>query len=76
MMAIAELHASLASVGIPVVGVAHYPDPASRAHHVSAAPAWWHVAESYAVRVDVGRALSAEDEALAADVIAEWATLQ
>lgn len=76
MIDIATLYESLQAADIPVVGVAYYPDPELRHTHVPAGLAWWYVAEDYAVRVDVGRALSAADEALAADVIAAWAVPQ
>jgi hypothetical protein len=72
MMTIAELHASLASVGIPVVGVAYYPDPEMRHQHVPAAPAWWYVAEDYAVRVDHSPAMSVDDAATASGIISTW----
>lgn len=72
MMAIAELHASLASVGIPVVGVAYYPDPELRHTHVSAGPAWWYVAEDYAVRVDLSAPMAIDEETASGEVITAW----
>ena len=69
MIDVASLHESLQSAGLPVVGVAYYPDPELRHTHVPAGHAWWYVATDYAVRVDVSRTLSAADEALAANII-------
>jgi hypothetical protein len=64
MIDIATLYESLQAADIPVVGVAYYPDPELRHQHVPAAPAWWYVAEDYAVRVDTSRAPTLDDVAL------------
>jgi hypothetical protein len=64
MIDIATLYESLQAADIPVVGVAYYPDPEMRHQHVPAAPAWWYVAEDYAVRVDTSRAPTLDDVAL------------
>ena len=69
MLDISTLYDALQTAGIPVVGVAYYPDPELRHTHVPAGHAWWYVAEDYAVRVDVSRTLSAAEEALAANII-------
>ena len=69
---IATLHESLQSAGLPVVGVAYYPDPELRHTHVPAGLAWWHVAESYAVRVDLSQEMSVDDAAAASGIISTW----
>ena len=76
MVDVASLHESLQSAGLPVVGVAYYPDPELRHAHAPVGLAWWYVAEDYAVRVDVSRTMSAADEALAANVISAWSAAQ
>jgi len=72
MIDVASLHESLQSAGLPVVGVAYYPDPELRHTHVPVGLAWWYVAEDYAVRVDVSRTLMADDVVTASMVIAAW----
>jgi hypothetical protein len=64
MIDVMSLHESLQSAGLPVVGVAYYPDPELRHTHVHVGPTWWHVAEDYAVRVDTSRAPTLDDVAL------------
>jgi len=72
MIDVASLHESLQSAGLPVVGVAYYPDPELRHTHVPVGLAWWYVAEDYAVRVDLSRTLMADDVVTASMVIAAW----
>jgi len=72
MVDVASLHESLQSAGLPVVGVAYYPDPELRHTHVPVGLAWWYVAEDYAVRVDLSRTLSADDVVTASMAIAAW----
>jgi len=72
MIDVASLHESLQSAGLPVVGVAYYPDPELRHTHVPVGLAWWYVAEDYAVRVDLSRTLSADDVVTASMAIAAW----
>jgi hypothetical protein len=72
MIDIATLYESLQAADIPVVGVAYYPDPEMRHQHVPAAPAWWYVAEDYAVRVDHSPAMSVDDAATASGIISTW----
>ncbi len=72
MIDVMSLHESLQSAGLPVVGVAYYPDPASRAHHVPAGPAWWYVAEDYAVRVDLSAPMAVDEETASGEVITAW----
>ena len=64
MLDISALYDALQTAGIPVVGVAYYPDPELRHTHVPAGLAWWYVAEDYAVRVDTSRAPTLDDVAL------------
>jgi len=72
MIDVASLHESLQSAGLPVVGVAYYPDPELRHTHVPAGLAWWHVAESYAVRVDLSAPMAVDEETASGEVIADW----
>jgi len=72
MIDVASLHESLQSAGLPVVGVAHYPDPELRHTHVPAGHAWWYVAEDYAVRVDLSQEMSVDDVTTASGVISTW----
>ena len=69
MLDISTLYDALQTAGIPVVGVAYYPDPELRHTHVPAGPAWWYVAEDYAVRVDLSQEMSVDDVALMSTVI-------
>lgn len=72
MIDVMSLHESLQGAGLPVVGVAYYPDPELRHTHVPAGLAWWYVTEGYAVRVDISRELMADDVVTASAVIAAW----
>jgi len=72
MVDVASLHESLQSAGLPVVGVAYYPDPELRHTHVPAGPAWWYVAEDYAVRVDLSQEMSVDDVTTTSGVISTW----
>lgn len=72
MIDIATLYESLRAADIPVVGVAYYPDPEMRHQHVPAAPAWWYVAEDYAVRVDLSAPMAVDEETASGEVIADW----
>ena len=72
MIDVISLHESLQSEGLPVVGVAYYPDPELQHTHVPAGPAWWYVAEDYAVRVDLSQEMSVDDVTTASGVIAAW----
>jgi len=72
MVDVASLHESLQSAGLPVVGVAYYPDPELRHTHAPVGPAWWYVTEGYAVRVDLSRTLMADDVVTASMAIAAW----
>ena len=72
MIDVASLHESLQSAGLPVVGVAYYPDPELRHTHVPAGPAWWYVAEDYAVRVDLSQEMSVDDVTTTSGVISTW----
>jgi len=69
MIDVASLHESLQSAGLPVVGVAYYPDPELRHTHAPVGPAWWYVTEGYAVRVDLSQEMSVDDVALMSTVI-------
>lgn len=72
MVDVASLHESLQSAGLPVVGVAYYPDPELRHTHVPAGHAWWYVAEDYAVRVDLPAPMAIDEETASGEVIAAW----
>ena len=72
MIDVMSLHESLQGAGLPVVGVAYYPDPELRHTHVPAGLAWWYVAEDYAVRVDHSQAMSVDDAATASGIISTW----
>ena len=72
MVDVASLHESLQSAGLPVVGVAYYPDPELRHTHVPVGPAWWYVAEDYAVRVDLSQEMSVDDVTTTSGVISTW----
>ena len=72
MVDVASLHESLQSAGLPVVGVAYYPDPELRHTHVPVGLAWWYVAEDYAVRVDLSQEMSVDDVTTTSGVISTW----
>lgn len=72
MIDIATLHEALQVAGIPVIGVAYYPDPEMRHQHVPAGLAWWHVATDYAVRVDLSAPMAVDEETASGEVIADW----
>lgn len=72
MLDISTLYDALQTAGIPVVGVAYYPDPELRHTHVPAGPAWWYVAEDYAVRVDLSQEMSVDDVTTTSGVISTW----
>ena len=72
MLDISTLYDALQTAGIPVVGVAYYPDPELRHTHVPAGPAWWYVTEDYAVRVDLSQEMSVDDVTTASGVISTW----
>lgn len=72
MLDISTLYDALQTAGIPVVGVAYYPDPELRHTHVPAAPTWWYVAEDYAVRVDLSAPMAIDEETASGEVITAW----
>jgi hypothetical protein len=72
MIDVMSLHESLQSAGLPVVGVAYYPDPELRHTHVPVGPTWWYVAEDYAVRVDLSAPMAVDEETASGEVIADW----
>ncbi len=70
---VATLHESLTTAGLPVVGVA-YTTPEGRAAHVAAhAPVLWFSLPTAEVRLDLDRALTAEEQATAEGIILAWA---
>ena len=70
---IASLSESLVAALLPVEGVA-YCTPAARAAHVAAhAPVLWVSLPGAEVRLDLSRALTAEEQATAEGLITAWA---
>lgn len=69
---VAPLHTSLVDAALPVVGVAHT-TPEGRAAHVPAQdPVLWVSLPTAEVRLDLDRALTAEEQAQAEGIILAW----
>jgi hypothetical protein len=70
---IASLHTLLSNAGLPVVGVAYYAHAGHAAYVAAVAPVVWMSLADADMRIDLSRALTAEEQAQAEGLIASWA---